>query len=383
MKRPTSYRRTAHSRAATQPVGLGIVGCGNAMDGAYMPVVDRLQQQGKARLVGVTHTSRHGARAVMKKWRIPKYFDTLDALLAAGNIDVVVVLTSMRQHAAIAAAALRAGKHVLVEKPMAVTLADARALLAAARRARRHLVCAPFVTLSPTFSRIRARIEAGDIGKVCLARARYGWAGPDWSEWFYQRGGGPIFDLAVYNLTSLTALLGPVRRVSAMTGIAQPLRRVRGRTIRARVEDNVQITLDFGHSVFAAVTSGFTMQKYRSPGLELYGTKGTLQLMGDDWAPDGYELWRNEVGAWQVYGETDPHWQWTQGLVHLVDCLRNRQRPDVRPEHAFHVLEIMLAAQAAGRTGRAQRIASRFRMPPLRSTAAGADAHRIHNRPTD
>ena len=370
-------------RTAAKPVGLGIVGCGNAMDGAYMPVVDRLQQQGKARLIGVTHTSRRGARAVMRKWRIPKYFDTLEALLAAPDIDVVVVLTPMRQHAAIAAAALGAGKHVLVEKPMAVALADARALLTAAKRARRHLVCAPFVTLSPTFNLIRARLEAGDIGKVCLARARYGWAGPDWSEWFYQRGGGPIFDLAVYNLTSLTALLGPVRRVSAMTGIAQPLRRVRGRMIRARVEDNVQIMLDFGRSVFATVTSGFTMQKYRSPGLELYGTEGTLQLMGDDWAPDGYELWRNDIGAWQVFGETDPHWQWTQGLVHLVDCLRHHRRPDVRPEHAFHVLEVMLAAQEAGRTGRAQRIASRFRMPPLRATAAGADAHRIHNRPTD
>ncbi|MBS0387468.1 MAG: Gfo/Idh/MocA family oxidoreductase [Proteobacteria bacterium] len=372
-----------NGQAPTPPIGIGIVGCGNAMDGAYMPVVDRLQQQGKARLIGATHTSRRGARAVLKKWRIPKYFDTLEALLASGDIDVVVVLTPMRQHAAIAAAALAAGKHVLVEKPMAVTLPDARRLLAAAKRARRHLLCAPFVTLSPTFSRIRARIEAGDIGKVCLARARYGWAGPDWSEWFYQRGGGPIFDLAVYNLTSLTALLGPARRVSAMTGIAQAERRVRGRRIRAQVPDNVQITLDFGRSVFATVTSGFTMQKYRSPAIELYGTEGTLQLMGDDWAPDGYELWRNAVGAWQVFGESDPHWQWTQGLVHLVDCLRQHRRPDVRPEHAYHVLEVMLAAERASRTGRAQPIRSRFRLPPLRTEAAGADAHRIHNRPTD
>ncbi len=365
-----------------KPIGIGIVGCGNAMDGAYMPVLDRLQQQGKARLSGVTHSSRRGARALLKKWRIPKYFDTLDELLASRDIDIVIVLTPMTQHAPIALAALAAGKHVLVEKPLAVTLPDARRLLAAAKRARRHLLCAPFVTLSPTFNLIRARLEAGDIGKVCLARARYGWAGPDWSEWFYRRGGGPIFDLAVYSLTSLTALLGPARRVTAMTGIAQPRRRVRNRIIRARVEDNAQITLDFGHSVFAAVTSGFTMQKYRSPGIEFYGTEGTLQLLGDDWAPDGYELWRNVVGAWQVHGETDPQWQWTQGLVHLVDCLQRRQRPAVRPEHAYHVLEIMLAAQRAGRTGRTQLIRSRFTLPPLRAgDSRQADAHRIHNRP--
>jgi predicted dehydrogenase len=365
-------------------IGIGIVGCGNAMDGAYMPVVDRLQQQGKARLIGVTHTSRRGARAAMKKWRIPKYFDTLEDLLAASDIDLVIVLTPMTTHARMAHAALKARKHVLVEKPMAVTLADAKRLLSLAKRVRRHLMCAPFVTLSPTFNLIRTRLEAGDIGKVCLARARYGWSGPDWSEWFYQRGGGPIFDLAVYSLTTLTALLGPARRVSAMTGIAQPLRRVRNRTVRARVEDNAQITLDFGNSVFATVTSGFTMQKYRSPGIELYGTEGTLQLMGDDWAPDGYELWRNEAGAWQVFGETNPHWQWTAGLAHLVNCLLHRERPAVRPEHAYHVLEIMLAAQKAGRTGRAQAIRSRFKLPSLLADARkGAAAHRIHNRPTD
>jgi predicted dehydrogenase len=364
-----------------KPIGIGIVGCGNVMDGAYMPVVERLAQQGKARLVGVTHSSRAGCRALLKKWRVPKYFNTLAELCAADDIDLVVVLTPMRLHAAMAGAALAARKHVLVEKPLALTLPEARRLIAAAQRARRHLVCAPFVTLSPTFGRIRQRLAAGDIGKVCLARARYGWAGPDWSEWFYQRGGGPIFDLAVYNLTSLTALLGPARRVAAMTGIAQPRRRVRGRIIRAQVADNAQIILDFGRNVFASVTSGFTMQKYRSPGLELYGTEGTLQLLGDDWAPDGYEIWRNALGAWQIHGETDPHWQWTQGLVHLVDCLLRRERPAVRPQHALHVLELMLAAQRAGRSGRAQRIHSRFTLPRLRADVPqGADAHRIHNR---
>ncbi len=345
-----------------------------------MPVVERLAQQGKARLIGVTHSSRGGCRALLKKWRVPKYFNTPEELCAADEVDLVVVLTPMTLHGAMARTALAAHKHVLVEKPLALTLPEARRLIAMAKLARRHLMCAPFVTLSPTFNLIRQRLAFGDIGKVCLARARYGWAGPDWSEWFYQRGGGPIFDLAVYNLTSLTALLGPARRVAAMTGIAQPLRKVRGRIIKAQVEDNAQITLDFGRNVFATVTSGFTMQKYRSPGLEFYGTEGTLQMLGDDWAPDGYEIWRNDVGAWQVYGETDPHWQWTQGLVHLVDCLLRRERPAVRPEHALHVLEIMLAAQRASRTGRAQRIHTRFTLPPPRADTH-RDAHRIHNRP--
>ena len=83
MKKSPMKQPRAAKASDGRSVGIGIVGCGNAMNGAYMPVVDRLQQQGKARLIGVTHTSRRGARAAMKKWRITKYFDTLDELLAS------------------------------------------------------------------------------------------------------------------------------------------------------------------------------------------------------------------------------------------------------------------------------------------------------------
>ena len=74
-------------------------------------------------------------------------------------------------------------------------------------------------------------------------------------------------------------------------------------------------------------------------------------MMGDDWAPEGYELWRNGHGAWEIHEETDPHWEWTAGLRHLVDCIRGGTEPIHKPEHAYHALEIMLAAEAAGRDG--------------------------------
>jgi predicted dehydrogenase len=286
----------------------------------------------------------------------------------------------MAQHGEIVREALRAGKHVLVEKPIAVSLAEAAEIVAQARNSAGYLVSAPFVTLSPTFQIMRDRVRAGDIGKVCLARARYGWSGPDWSDWFYRAGGGPIFDLAVYCITSLTGMLGPAKRVMAMTGIAQPSRVVNGKRIQVEVEDDAQVLLDFGGAVLAVITSGFTMQKYRSPALELYGTEGTIQMLGDDWAPEGYELWQNSVGAWQTYYETDPHWQWTAGLPHLVECIRNQEKPQITPEHAYHVLEIMLAAQISGRTGQAQEIKSTFALKSESGGAREAEAgHRIHD----
>jgi predicted dehydrogenase len=332
-------------------------------------------------VVGASHTSLDRCEAVLKKWSIPKYFSDYRELCQSPEVDLVLVLTSMKQHGEIAREALRAGKHVLVEKPMAVSLEDAGPLLAEARNSTGYLVSAPFVTLSPTFQIIRDRVQSGDVGKVCLARARYGWSGPDWSDWFYRPGGGPILDLAVYSITSLTGILGPVKRVVAMTGTAQPSRLVNGQRIKVDVEDNAQILLDFGEAVLAVVTSGFTMQKYRSPALELYGTEGTIQMLGDDWAPEGYELWQNSVGAWQTYYETDPHWQWTAGLSHLIECIQNKEKPEITPEHSYHVLEIMLAAQASGRTGQAQEIKSTFALEEYKRSVRDVEAgHRIHDR---
>ena len=203
----------------------------------------------------------------------------------------------------------------------------------------------------------------GQVGELLTARARYGWAGPWWNEWFYEPGGGSLFDLGVYNVTSLCALFGPARRVTAMVGVAIPEREVNGRRIRVEADDNAHVLIDFGDARFAAVTTGFTMQRYRSPAIEVYGSEGTVQLLGDDWAPEGWELWRNAEGAWRVFPESDPHWQWTEGLRHLVDCVESGRPTVTRPEHAYHALEIMLAAQAAGRDGVARAIESGFPDP--------------------
>ena len=279
-----------------------------------------------------------------------------------------------------ARSALAAGKHVLVEKPLATNLNEAKGLIATAHQFRRHLVCAPFTVLSPTYHTIARRLQRGDIGRVVSARGRYGWAGPDWSDWFYKTGGGALFDLGVYNLTTLTGWLGPVRRVTAMAGVAVPERVVSGRKVRVEAEDNAHVLLDFGEACLAVLSTSFSIQQYRGPGLELYGTEGTLNLLGDDWDPDGYELWQNSAGCWQCFKETHPDWPWTDGLRHLAECVRDGREPLVRPEHALHVLEVMLEAQEAARSGCVRPVQSSFK--PLRVAEDGATvaAHRVHDR---
>ena len=346
-------------------VGLGVVGCGSVFWTPYMSLIERLQVQGRVHVAAVFDADPEKRAAAAARLDLPS--DLPDDLAVCGHpdVEVVLVLTSMTEHGRLAGAALAAGKHVLVEKPIATTLAEAEQVLAVAASAPGHLICAPHILLSPTYRAMHRRVAAGEIGGLLTARARYGWAGPDWGRWFYEPGGGALFDLGVYNVTSLCGFFGPARRVTAMTGVAIPERVVNGEPIRVEAEDNAHVLLDFGDARFAVVSTGFTMQRYRSPAIELYGTHGVVQLLGDDWAPEGYELWRNDTAAWELHPELDPAWSWTDGLRHLIDCIETGTEPVTRPEHAFHALEIMLAAQAAGRDGRARTIASDFPAPAL------------------
>jgi predicted dehydrogenase len=361
-------------------LGIGVVGCGSVFAGPYAGAIDRLRAKSRVHVAAVYDVDERKRRAAAARYDVDPDLTGPAGVIEHAGVDVVLVLTSMTEHGPLAKHALEAGKHVLVEKPMATSLAEAAELVELSRRGPGLLVCAPHLLLSPTFRAIHRTVRAGTVGRLLSARARYGWAGPWWGEWFYKAGGGSLFDLGVYNLTALCALFGPARRVAAMVGVAIPERTVNGRSIAVEADDTAHVLLDFGESRYAAVTTGFTIQKYRSPPFEVFGSQGTVQMLGDDWAPDGWELWRREEAYWQVHLESAPEWQWTDGLRHLVDCIEAGRPTITRPEHAYHALEIMLAAQAAGRDGVTRPVESDFPDPvydevPLESIPAD----RVHD----
>ena len=362
----------------SKPVRIGVIGCGS-VSSKYLRLAGELKLKGQAEVVIGCDVNPDRRAYMAGEYGVERFTTNYEDVLRRDDVDLVLVLTSMPEHGPVAKAALEAGKHVLVEKPMAVTLDAAAELVEIAKTSRGFLIPAPHVVLSPTFQAIWRRVQNGDIGKVHLARAIYGWAGPWWGQWFYRTGGGPLFDLGVYNITSLTALLGPAKRVTCMAGTAIPERVVDDELIKVETEDNMQILLDFGAATFGVVTTGFTMQAYRTPAIELYGGKGTIQMMGDDWDPNGYELWQNDVGAWQIYGETDPNWPWFDGLRHAVECIRNGTRPLVTPEHGYHVLEIMIKALESARSGQAITLQSTFTPPHYDRPGESVAAHLIHD----
>jgi predicted dehydrogenase len=352
------------------PVGVGVLGCGRVLFGPYQPEIRDLAAAGRARLVGACDVRPEVEAAVRAAFDVERFTTRPEEVVGAADVDVVMVLTPPADHAALAIAALESGKHVLVEKPMALDVASARRMVDAAQAADRRLVCAPFVTLSATHRRIADLLAAGTIGRILSVRAIAGTDGPSWGRWFYEGpGGGPLFDLGVYSLTAIVNLVGPVRRVTAVSGIVVPERVVDGEPMRPTIADSFQVALDFGGGTLGVLGTGFTMASLRTPAFELFGSDGTIQMLGADWEPAGFDLWRNEIGAWELVSEADPGWNYAAGLRHLVEHLVDGAPLAVPPELALHVLEVMLMAAEAGRDGMARTLTTTVGGPI--PTAAG------------
>jgi len=362
-------------------VNIGVLGLGSVFE-KYGRNLASLREQGRVEITALHDPNSDRMAAAASQFPGASHCSTPSDVINRDDVDAVLVLTSMNEHGSLARQAFEGGKHVLVEKPMATTIHEAQALVDLGRDSDQLIVCAPHVLLSPTYREMHARLTSGAIGDVKLARALYGWSGPSWGEWFYRPGGGALFDLGVYNVTSLCGFLGSVRRVTALVGTAVKERLVNGSPMKSEADDNAQVLLDFGDEVYAAITTGFTIQKYgRAPAIELYGLSGTMNMLGDDWAPRGFEEWRNEGGCWEVYDETDPGWPWSDGVNHLVSCIEQGLPSVTRPEQAFHVLEVMLAALQSAAEGRAIEIGSEFPGPDYsRHAWPHIDPRRLHDR---
>lgn len=359
------------------PVRVGVIGCGS-VSRVYIPLLQRLNVPHPRVEIAIACDVDEARRRHVRDVHGIETFTTNADEVIGSDVDAVFILTSMPEHGRLAKAALEAGKHVLVEKPMAMTLDLAAELVELARKSPGYLICAPHVVLSQTYQSMWRHIAGGDIGRIYSARGFYGWSGPWWGPWFYQPGGGSMFDLGVYNVTTLTGLIGPAKRVMAMSGIAIKERVVDGKMMKVETDDNAQLLLDFGDTAYGVVTTGFTIQQYRNCGIEIYGSEGTIQMLGEDWAPQGYELWQNSAGAWKIYDQRYG-WPWADGARHLIECIETGTKPSITPEHAYHVLEIMLKTAESGRTGQALPIESTFTPPRFDKPDEDEAAHLKHD----
>ncbi len=328
-----------------RPVAVGVIGAGNALPG-YLGALDRLGGRGMAELRVICARRRSAWPALLARRPGTRLVEDVDEVLDA-DLDVVVVLTPPDSHADLALAAIERGKHVVVEKPLSLDPARARAVCEAARSRRRHLLISPFVQLSPTFRALWTALAGGAIGRIHSARGLYGNPGSDWAPWYHRGGVGPLAEAGIYNVKSLTALLGPVLEVQAAEATAVSPRMAGGETIETPDADVAHVVLRHRSGALSSIVASHAIHRYRPTGLELYGVDGTANLLGDDWDPSGFEIWSTARGAWEQYESLDPTWHWSDGLHEVVAAIRERRAPLVDLDHDIHVLDVIATARTA------------------------------------
>ncbi|MBO0938408.1 Gfo/Idh/MocA family oxidoreductase [Fibrella sp. HMF5335] len=370
---PLAGQASMLASAPEKRVRVGLIGCGSVSN-MYLP---HLSKSPFVELVSTCDIIPERAQQAAAKYRRSDgspldHYPHIDQLLAGAPFDLLVNLTNMQEHGRLNRLALLAGKHVWSEKPMANTYREGRALLELAIQKKRRIWGAPAVVQSPQFAFMAQAIRDGKLGKVSAAHAHYGHLGPDWSAFFYEKGGGSLPDLGVYNLATLTGLLGPAKAVMAMTSIVTPTRHTTDKgTVPVVAEDNAMVLLDHGNGVLSHVQCGFNYfdpyghegKGQEKPTITVWGTKGNLALIGYDWAPFGVDMATTENEKGDRFATDTRDYRWEMGASVIAESLATGKEPLIQPEHALHVLDIIEAARKSGTTGQRVALQSTFKWP--------------------
>lgn len=349
-------------------VRVGLIGCGS-VSGQYLP---QLKKCAYAEVVSLCDRKYERAQRRGKEFGVANTYRDIDTMLAGVPFDFLVDTTDMQEHEGINRKALQAGKHVWSEKPIANSLPAGQELLRLATEKKLRLWGAPITVQSPQFAFMARQLAAGKLGRVAAAHADYGHEGPGWSAFFYEKGGGSMPDLAVYNLTSLTGLLGPAKSVMAMVSIVTPERNVQDKgRIKVTEEDNAMVLLDHGNGVISHIQSGFN---YFNPHghegrnetrhtISIVGSAGFMGLVGYDWEPLGVDLATKEKPGLERHVTDAQGYVWQQGAVLAAECLVTGKELLVTPEQALHVLEIITGARESSASGKRVALTSTFKWP--------------------
>jgi len=349
-------------------VKLAIIGCGSVST-QYLP---HLSKSPYVDLVSTCDIIYERAKNAAAKYNIPNHYPHIDKLLAGADFDLMITLTDMQEHGRLNKQALRAGKNVWSEKPMANTYKEGKSLLDLAKEKKLRIWGAPAVVNSPQFAFMSKTLREGKLGKVSSAHAHYGHTGPTWSAFFYEKGGGSLPDLGVYNLATLTGLLGPALSVMAMTSIVTSERTVDNKgKIKVEAEDNAMVLMDHGNGVISHVQCGFNYfdpyghegKGQEKPTITIWGSQGNMGLVGYDWAPFGVDLATSYIEKPQRFVPDPGNYVWQQGATVISESLVTGEEPLIQAEHALHVLEIIEAARESSDTGKKIKLQSTFKWP--------------------
>jgi len=332
-------------------INVGIVGCGN-ISGIYFENLCNVFNN-IVDVVACSDLQIKRAKEKKEEFGIDKVCST-EELLADNNIDIVLNLTTPNSHADICIRALKANKHVYVEKPLAITREDGKAILKLAKEKSLLVGGAPDTFLGASIQTCKKIIDDGWIGKPIAATAYMVCHGheswhPD-PEFYYKVGGGPMFDMGPYYLTALIALLGPINKVTGITAKTFKTRTITsekkfGKTIDVEIPTHINGIMSFDNGAIGNIITSFDVWDSHLPRIEIYGTEGTLSV------PDpnrfsgeillkraGQQEWANMPYS-SIYSENSRG----IGVADMAYAIRENRINRANGELTYHVLDVMHA----------------------------------------
>lgn len=295
-------------------------------------------------------------------------YASLAELLADGAVDTVVNLTVPQAHAEVTAAALRAGKHVHSEKPLALLYEEARALVDLAAELGLRLSSAPATLLGEAQQTLWKLVREDAVGRVRVVYAECNWDRlerwhPDPRSLYSV---GPLVDVGVYPLAIVTALFGPARRVQAYATTLEPERRLKdGTAFTPAAPDFVVAVVEHETAVVTRLTASFYVGPSKQRGLELHGDDGSLWLPTWAEANSRVQVQRRGGGYESVELVREPFdgIDWGRALADLADAVATGRAHRSTGEHAAHLVEILNAVDVSLDRGGAVEIRSTFPPP--------------------
>ncbi|WP_026702765.1 Gfo/Idh/MocA family protein [Salibacterium aidingense] len=348
-----------------KPIKAGLIGCG-FISSIYLENCRNFQSMD---IVACADLNRENAERQARDFDIPRTC-SVDELLADPEIDIVLNLTIPAAHAEISLKAIEAGKHVYMEKPLSISLKDGRAVLDAAAEKGVRVGGAPDTFLGGGIQTALKLIEDGWIGRPVAATAFFMSRGVEkWHpnpDFYYQPGGGPMFDMGPYYLTTLVSLLGSVKRVTGSVQTSFDVRTTpEGRSIPVEVPTHITGSLDFENGAVGTVITSFDSVGNNLPRMEIHGETGTLSV------PDpnhfGGEVLVKKLGRKQFENVPLTH-GWTDnsrgiGLADMAEALLEKRPHRANDQLQYHVLEIMHAFHTASEENKHITINSRIEKP--------------------
>lgn len=348
---------------------VGVVGCGN-ISSIYLKNGNLLEA---IEIAAVADLDQDRARSKAEEFGIPKAVTTQE-LLADPDIELVLNLTTPHAHFDVNKAALEAGKHVYVEKPLAVTREDGQKTLQLADEKGLLVGGAPDTFMGAGIQTCRKLIDDGWIGRPVAAVAFMTCHGheswhPD-PEFYYEKGGGPMFDMGPYYLTALVSLLGGVKSVSGSTSISFPQRTITskpkyGKIIDVEVPTHVAGVMDFTNGAVGTIVTSFDVWAAELPRIEIYGSDGSLSVPDPNSFGGPVRIRRANDTEWREMPLTHGYADNSRGIgaADLASAARSRRPARASGDLTYHVLEIMHGFHDAAAEGQRYNLKSSVERP--------------------